>query len=88
MSHVTDKQLVNRLRRANGHLATIIGMIEANRDGMEIAQQMQAVIGALENAKRVLIRDHIEHHLEEIVGPLPADTREKLARLGDLAKFL
>lgn len=88
MSHVTDKQLMNRLRRAHGHLATIIGMIEANRDGVEVAQQMQAVISALENAKGVLIRDHIEHHLEDIVGPLPAETREKLARLGDLAKFL
>jgi DNA-binding FrmR family transcriptional regulator len=88
LSHATDKHLLNRLRRANGHLTTIIGMIEANRDGMEIAQQMQAVIGALENAKGVLIRDHIEHHLEEIVGPLPAETREKLAKLSDLAKFL
>lgn len=88
MSHATDKQLLNRLRRANGHLAKIVGMIEANRDGMEIAQQMQAVIGALENAKTVLIRDHIEHHLEEMVGPLPAETREKLGRLSELAKFL
>lgn len=88
MSHVTDKQLLNRLRRAHGHLGTIVGMIEANRDGLEIAQQMQAVIGALENAKAVLIRDHIEHHLEDIVGPLPAETRAKLAKLSDLAKFL
>jgi DNA-binding FrmR family transcriptional regulator len=88
MSHATDKQLLNRLRRAHGHLGTIVGMIEANRDGMDIAQQMQAVISALENAKGVLIRDHIEHHLEDIVGPLPAETRAKLAKLSDLAKFL
>ncbi len=88
MSHVTDKQLLNRLRRANGHLSTIVGMIESNRDGLEIAQQMQAVIRALESAKAVLIRDHIDHHLEAVVGPLPAETREKLAKLGDLAKLL
>ena len=88
MSHHTDKQLLNRLRRAHGHLGKIVGMIEANRDGLEVAQQMQAVISALENAKTVLIRDHIEHHLEEIVGPLPAETREKLAKLSDLAKFI
>ena len=88
MSHAYDKRLQNRLRRANGHLATIITMIEANRDGLEIAQQMQAVIGALEKAKTVLITDHIEHHLEELVGPLPVETREKLSKLGDLAKLL
>ena len=88
MSHTTDKQLLNRLKRANGHLAKIIGMIEANRDGMEIAQQMQAVISALENAKVVLIRDHIEHHLEDIVGELGPEARDKLGRLSELARFL
>jgi DNA-binding FrmR family transcriptional regulator len=88
VSHATDKQLTNRLRRANGHLATIIGMIEANRDGLEIAQQMQAVISALEKAKTVLITDHIEHHLEEVVGPLSPEAREKLGHLGNLAKYL
>lgn len=88
MSHADDKRLQNRLRRANGHLATIVEMIEANRDGLEIAQQMQAVIAALEKAKTLLITDHIEHHLEELAGPLSPETRDKLARLGDLAKFL
>ena len=88
MSHAYDKRLQNRLRRANGHLATIIGMIEANRDGLEIAQQMQAVISALEKAKTLLITDHIEHHLEEVAGPLSAETRQKLSKLGDLAKLL
>jgi len=88
VSHATDKQLVNRLRRANGHLATIVEMIEGNRDGLEIAHQMRAVISALENARTVLIKDHIEHHLEDVVGPLSEEIRGKLGRLGDLAKLL
>lgn len=88
MSHVTDKQLINRLRRAHGHLATIITMIESNRDGLEIAQQMRAVVAALEKAKAVLITDHIQHHLEEAVGPLSDETKLKLAHLGDIAKLL
>jgi len=36
----------------------------------------------------VLIGAPIEHHLEEIVGPLLATTREKLSKLSDLAKIL
>lgn len=88
MSHANDNALLNRLRRAHGHLAKIITMIESNRDGLETAQQMQAVIGALEKAKTVLITDHIEHHLEELSGPLSAATREKLSKLGELAKLL
>ncbi|MBP7648937.1 MAG: metal-sensing transcriptional repressor [Phenylobacterium sp.] len=86
--HTHDKDLLNRLKRAQGHLATIIRMIEQDRDGLEIAQQMQAVIGAMEKAKGALVADHIEHHLEEIVGPLPKEARDKLAGLGRLAKYL
>ena len=88
MSHANDKSLINRLKRAEGHLATIVRMVEENRDGLEIAQQMQAVIGALEKAKVVLVRDHIENHLESVVGPLAPDARLKLARLSDLARYL
>lgn len=88
MSHARNPDLMNRLKRAQGHLATIVKMVEANRDGLETAQQLQAVISALEKAKTVLVTDHIEHHLEDVVGPLSREAREKLARLSDLAKYL
>ena len=88
MSHASNADLINRLKRANGHLATIVRMIEDNRDGLEIAQQLQAVVSALDKAKTVLVSDHIEHHLEEVVGPLSREAREKLGRLADLAKYL
>ena len=88
MTHATDTTLLNRLKRANGHLATIIRMVEENRNGLDIAQQMQAVISALEGAKTALVIDHIEHHLEEAVGPLTRETRAKLAGVTKLAKYL
>lgn len=85
--HTHDKAMQNRLKRAQGHLGTIIRMIEDNRDGLEIVQQMKAVICALEKAKTAIVADHIEHHLEEIVGPLPREARDKLASLGEIAKY-
>jgi DNA-binding FrmR family transcriptional regulator len=88
MSHADNKDLMNRLKRAQGHLATIIRMVEESRDGLETAQQLQAVISALEKAKTVLVTDHIEHHLEDVVGPLSREARAKLGRLTDLAKYL
>jgi DNA-binding FrmR family transcriptional regulator len=88
LSHAHNADLMNRLKRAQGHLATIIKMIEDNRDGLETAQQLQAVVSALDKAKTVLVADHIEHHLEEVVGPLSREAREKLGRLTDLAKYL
>ncbi len=88
MSHANSPELINRLKRAQGHLATIVRMVEDGRDGLLIAQQMLAVIKAVEKAKSVLIADHIEHHLESVVGPLPREARERLASLGDIAKYL
>jgi DNA-binding FrmR family transcriptional regulator len=88
MSHIHDQQLLNRLKRAHGHLGSIVAMVEENRDCLEIAQQMLAVIKALEKAKTVLVSDDIEHHLEAITGPLPTPAREQLKRLRELAKYL
>ena len=88
MSHATNRELKNRLKRAHGHLAKIVTMVEDNRDALETAQQLQAVVSALEKAKTFLVTHHIEHHLEETVGPLSDEAREKLGRLTDLAKYL
>lgn len=88
MTHASNPELKNRLKRAQGHLGKIISMIEEERDGLEIAQQLLAVINALDKAKTVLVSDHIEHHLEDVVGPLSREAREKLAKLSDLAKYL
>lgn len=88
MGHACNPDLLNRLKRAQGHLATIIKMVEDSRDGLETAQQLQAVVSALDKTKTLLVADHIEHHLEDVVGPLSREAREKLARLTDLAKYL
>lgn len=55
-----------RLKRAHGHMQTIIEMVEQDRPCLEIAQQLQAVEGAIENAKKALILDHLGHSLSLI----------------------
>ena len=88
MTHAANPHLLNRLKRAQGHLGKIIAMIADGRDGLEIAQQMQAVVAALDKAKTLIVADHIEHHLEALIGPLPGALRADLAKLGVLAKYL
>jgi uncharacterized protein len=56
--------IARRLKRASGHLDTIIEMIERDRPCAQIAQQLQAVESAVESAKKALIHDHISHSLE------------------------
>ena len=88
MSHAANPDLINRLKRAQGHLAKIVEMVAEGRDGLQTAQQMQAVIAALDKAKTLLVSDHIEHHLEDLIGPLPKEVRDNLAKLGEFAKYL
>ncbi|UWQ90577.1 metal-sensing transcriptional repressor [Aliisedimentitalea scapharcae] len=62
--HQSHPKVIARLKRANGHLAHVIAMIEEGSPCTDIAQQLQAVEKAITNAKRVLIHDHIDHCLD------------------------
>ena len=61
--HATHPGIVKRLKRADGHLRHVVGMIEDGRPCTEIAVQLQAVEKAVVAAKRTLIHDHIDHCL-------------------------
>lgn len=63
--HATHPALIARLKRANGHLKSVISMIEDGKPCLEIAQQMQAVEKAITNAKRSLVHDHVDHCLDK-----------------------
>ena len=80
--------IASRLKRATGHLEAIIEMIEKGKPCAQIAQQLQAVEGAIESAKKTLIHDHISHSLER---SLKAAGTKGLAALKDfrqIAKYL
>jgi uncharacterized protein len=88
MVHETHTDVINRLKRAHGHLASTIAMIEDGRGCLEVAQQMHAVIKALENAKAVFIHDHLGHCLEEAAGRLARENRAALDEFRQIAKYL
>ena len=86
--HESHADVINRLKRAGGHLQTIIGMIEGGRDCLDLAQQMQAVIKALEGAKSVLIHDHVEHCLEAAMGPTTREQRATIEQFKKITRYL
>lgn len=87
-SHATHPDIVKRLRRADGHLKKIISMIEDQRPCLDIAQQLQAVESAIRAAKRTLVRDHIDHCLEDAIS-LPAEEgRSALEEFREITKYL
>ncbi len=66
-THTSHPEIIKRLKRAEGHLRSIITMLEGGRNCLEIAQQLQAVESAVANAKKALVHDHIDHCLEQAV---------------------
>eukprot|EP01031_Cornospumella_fuschlensis_P001731 gene1731-2159_t len=59
--HGSHPEIVKRLKRAEGHLRSVVEMIEAGRPCLDIAQQLHAVEAAIANAKRTLLHDHLDH---------------------------
>jgi uncharacterized protein len=80
--------IASRLKRANGHLETIIEMIEKGKPCAQIAQQLQAVEGAIENAKKALIHDHISHSLERSLKAAGSKGQAALRDFRLIAKYL
>ena len=87
-AHASHPDIVKRLRRANGHLAGVIAMIEEGRACVDLAQQLHAVESALASAKRVLIEDHMEHCIGDGVGDGGTTAKAALAEFKALAKYL
>jgi DNA-binding FrmR family transcriptional regulator len=84
---VENPELHKRLRRAQGHLASVVKMVATGRDGMETAHQMQAVIAALQKAKQLILVEHIDSQLAE-GGDLTPEQRAKLLGFRDLTRYL
>jgi DNA-binding FrmR family transcriptional regulator len=80
--------IARRLKRANGHLETIVEMIDQGRPCAQIAQQLQAVENAIESAKKALIHDHISHSLERSLKATGAKGQVALKDFKLIAKYL
>jgi hypothetical protein NreA len=86
--HRSHPQIINRLKRASGHLSKVIGMIEQGKPCPEVAQQLHAVVKALESAKGTYVQDHIEHCIDERLDSEKADVKALLRELKDVSKYL
>ena len=86
--HASHPEIIKRLKRAEGHLRTVVTMLEAGRACLEVAQQLQAVERALASAKKTLVQDHIDHCLEHAVREGSRSADETIREFKELAKYL
>jgi len=87
-THTTHPEVIKRLKRAHGHLKSIITMIEEGRGCLEVAQQMQAVESAVSNAKKALVHDHIDHCLDRAVRAGTKNADETIREFKAITKYL
>jgi uncharacterized protein len=87
-THQSHPEIVKRLKRAAGHLKSIIDMLEGERECLEIAQQLQAVEKAIASAKKTLVHDHIDHCLEHAVKKGARNAGATVIEFKEITKYL
>lgn len=66
-SHQSTKLVVNRLARAIGHLEKVKQMVESGNDCNDVLIQLSAVIAALNNTGKVILKDHLENCIVDAI---------------------
>jgi DNA-binding FrmR family transcriptional regulator len=86
--HQSHPAIVKRLKRAGGHLQSVIEMIETERSCLDIAQQLHAVERAIAQAKKTLIHDHLDHCLDDATNGIDSAYRVEIDEFRATAKYL
>ena len=88
ISHASHPEVIKRLKLAEGHLRSVVQMMEDGRACLDLAQQLQAIEKAVAAAKRTLIHDHVDHCLAQAAAGAPEQSRAALAEFRDITKYL
>ena len=79
------KKLQNRLRRIEGQVRGVQGMLDEERDCREIMQQLAAIHSAVQGASRIFLQEYASAclvEMDETAQTTPgADQREKRQRI-------
>lgn len=71
-SHTHDpkeiRAIINRVSRSIGHLEYVKRMLENGEDCADVLIQMAAVRSEINNAGKILLKEHLEHCIVEAVA--------------------
>ena len=60
-------RLANRLKRIEGQVRGVQGMVEREEYCVDVLTQISSIIAAAEGVASILLRDHIEHCVRESI---------------------
>ncbi len=87
-AHQSHPDIIKRLNRARGHLKSVTRMLEEGRPCLDIAQQLHAVEKAIQQAKRTLVQDHIDHCLDAAIGDGTRDQQAHVEEFKAIVRYL
>jgi len=82
--HEETKNVLNRISRVIGHLESVKRMIEEGRDCSDVLIQLAAVRSAINSAGQVLLKDHMEHCMQEALQTGDKQALDRLNRAIEL----
>ena len=87
-SHTHDprhmKAIINRLARSIGHLEHVKHMLEDGRDCSEVLIQLAAVRSEINNAGKLLLKEHMEHCIVDAVAENDTDAISRMNEAIDM----
>lgn len=86
--HQSHPAIVRRLKRAEGQLRSVREMIAAGQPCLKVAQQLQAALSAVHQAKKAFINDHLDHCLHRAVDAVGRKARVQMGEFRAIAKYL
>jgi len=88
MKHESHEKIINRMKRAIGHLNRVVVMIEEGKPCIAIAQQFQAVSKAVVASKQEFIKDHLDHCLSLETEIDKSKLKKALEEIKEISKYL
>jgi len=86
MQDATKESVRKRLRRVEGQVRGIAGMVEADRYCIDVVTQLAAVRAALRRIEEEVIRDHAAHCVADAVRS--GDPEEQRRKVDELIEVL
>ena len=82
MTQENKPKLLNRLRRIEGQVRGVAGMVEEDRYCIDVLTQLRAIRAALARVETEMLKDHLDHCIEgAIVSGDRAEQRRKASEL-------
>ena len=78
-------KLLNRLHRIEGQVRGVAGMVEDDRYCIDVLTQLQAIRAALARVETEMLKNHLNHCIEDaIIAGDAAEQRKKATELVQL----